>query len=152
MIQTCNIIKMKPVVILLILFAILSCNKDHEISPANINDKFELPAASGWVLINEQGIDTYVGYYKKGKYEIHFDFGFMSFGDIDNIKDTHDLLYYEELTINGDRAKIIKSSTGTGTVLSAFIDKGDGKNKNRLYTFNTSDPVFMEIVKSHKFK
>ena len=144
---------MKAFTLFLIILVFVSCNKDEENVPTYTNDKFELTAASDWTLVNGQGIDTYVGYYQKEDYKIEFDFGNLAYGNIDSIKNTPDLLLFEELLIDGNTAKIVKENRTDGTRLSVYIDKGDGVNKNRLYTFNTSnDQLFIDIVKSHKFK
>ncbi|RIJ49945.1 hypothetical protein D1614_04170 [Maribellus luteus] len=144
---------MKAFTLLLIILVFVACNKDKENVPTYTNDKFELTAAADWTLVNEQGIDTYVGYYQKEDYKIEFDFGYLAYGNIDSIKNTPDLLLFEELLIDGNKAKIVKENRPDGTRLSAYIDKGDEVNKNRLYTFNTSnDQLFIDIVKSHKFK
>ncbi|RFN58165.1 hypothetical protein [Marixanthomonas ophiurae] len=144
---------MKPITLLLTILVLVSCNKDDENTSTDRNFKFEFTAASGWTLVNEQGEDTYVGYYQKEDYKINFDYGRLAFDKIDSIYNTSDLLYYEELIIDGSRAKITKEDRIDGIRLSAYIDKGDGENKNRIYTFNTSnDQIFINMVKSHKFK
>ena len=86
---------MKTFTSLLIILVFLSCKKDEENVPTYTNDKFELTAASDWTLVNEQGIDTYVGYYQKEDIKISFDFGSLAYGNIDSIKNTSDLLYYK---------------------------------------------------------
>lgn len=147
---------MKTSTLLLTIFACVSCNKSEEILlslPNPTNDKFELTAASAWTLVNEQGIDTYVGYYYKEDYKIYFDFGILAYGSIDSIENSPDLLYYEELVIDGNEAKITKEERDGRTILFAYIDKGDGIDLNKLSTFNTSnDQLFFKIIKSHKFK
>lgn len=146
---------MKAFTILLIAVALASCSKkEEEANPTlHTNDQFELSAAADWKLVNGQGIDTYVGYYQKANYRIAFDYGNLAFDNIDSIKNTPELIHYEELRIDGNKAKIIKENRSDGARLTAFIDKGDGLAKNRLYTFNTSnDQLFIDVVKSHQFK
>jgi hypothetical protein len=144
---------MKTSTLILTILACVSCTKSEETLPNHDNDKFELTAARAWTLVNEQGIDTYVGYYHKADYKIYFDFGILAYGSIDSIKNTPDLLHYEELFINGNKAKITKEERDGRTLLFAYIDKGDGIGLNKLSTFNTSDDqLFFKIIKSHKFK
>ncbi|MGZ5244499.1 MAG: hypothetical protein ACXWDO_03940 [Bacteroidia bacterium] len=120
---------------------------------AGKNNEFELVSASDWTIINQQGIDSYVGYYQKGTQKISFDFGRFAFESIDSIKNTSEMLYFEETVINGCDAKIFKEKTTDGIRLSAFIDKRDGEHMTWLYTFySQDDQTIISIFKSHKFK
>ena len=140
-------------ILLMTMTLFFSCKKNDENNTVHVNDKFELHEAKDWTLINEQGIDTYVGFYLKDGYRIDFDFGFLSFRSIDDFGDPEDYLYYEELVIDSCQAVITKEQRSDGIRLSAYIDKGDDRTRNRLYTFNTSnDELFKRIVKSHQFK
>lgn len=144
---------MKTFKMLLIILAFVACDKNDDQEPVYVNNYFELTAATDWRLVNETGIDTYIGYYQKDDYKIEFDCGDLSFGDFNEIMNSPELPYYEELIINGINAKIVKEDRVDGIRLSAYIDKGDNEHKNRLYTFNNSDDqLFINIIKSHRFK
>lgn len=128
-----------------------ACTK--ETAAPNENHKFELSCAKDWTLVNQQGNDSYVGYYQKWADRINFDFGFLAFQSVDSIKQTPQMLYFETTVINGSDAKIFKEVRSDGIRLSAFIDKRDGKHKTWLYTYNPKDDrKFISIFKSHKFK
>ena len=132
---------------------LFSCKKNDENNTVHVNDNFILQEANDWILVNEQGIDTYVGFYLKDGYKINFDYGFLAFRSIEDYEESDEYLYYEELLIDSCQAVIIKEQRSDGIRLSAYIDKGDNKNRNRLYTFNTSDDaLFKKVVKSYQFK
>lgn len=142
--------------ILPIIFAILACDADilpkteaisYEKNPAfSIN--FPTP---GWKLVNQQGIDSYVGYYENGKEKIYFDYGWYN-SAVDRQKTT----YYEEVKLKkcGCKAIIAKETVvGIGTKLSALIFKEDKQNRTRLYVWNPEDDkMFISIFKTHLFK
>ncbi len=119
----------------------------HEKNPAfSIN----FPSAD-WKLVNQQGFDSYVGYYENGKDKIYFDHGWYS-GAADKEKAT----YYEEVKLKkcGCDAIIAKETvTGVGVKLSALIFKQGKQDRTQLYVWNPEDDeMFIKIFKTHRFK
>jgi hypothetical protein len=142
--------------ILALVVCALACGTDilpkneaisHEKNPAfSIN----FPTAD-WKLVNQQGTDSYVGYYENGKEKIQFDYGWYS-GYADRDKAT----YYEEAKLKkcGCNATIFKQSMADGrTKLTALIYKPGMQNKTRLFVFDSEDDKkFIGIFKTHVFK
>ncbi len=144
----------RNIVILLSFSVLLSCSRDK---PAPVIERnnlyFSLSLPSDWILVNQQGEDTYVGYYESRNDKINFDCGYLAFNTIDDEKQNSTTLYYEEFKIDSADAKIIKEKKTTeGTILSIYIDKRDGIHKARLYVLNSNnDSRFISIFKSFKF-
>src|SRR5690242_13752382 len=145
---------MRTLLLLLVVGFLTTCSKDKELTlPPSVNEKFELLAAKDWTLVNQQGDDSYVGYYKKKTDRINFDFGIVAFRSVDSIKQTPQMLYFEPTVIDGSDAVIFKEVRSDGIRLSTFIDKRDGVHMTWLYTYNSKDDQkFISIFKSHRFK
>lgn len=147
--------------IYLILFITFGCSDDDtENSPSFSNElnatSFTVKVPDGWKLIIDQGIDTYVGRIVNGKDTIYFDQGYLSFGGLDRVEENDQTLSFEHTKINGVPSIIVKErtpeETGRNIRISAYIDKGNKSNLNRLYCFDPSDEAsILNIMKSHMF-
>jgi hypothetical protein len=118
------------------------------------NDIFELASAKDWKLVNEQGTDSYVGYYFKAHDTIRFDCGWYGFGTLDEIKAEPNTFHFEEIEIDHCPSKIKGSLVGKNRWWYAFIQKqNDSMTKNVLYIKNPSnESEIIKIFKSHRFK
>lgn len=138
----------------------MSCTTDDH-KPSNLDfpqrikaKTFEINTPNGWELIEDQGYDTYVGRIKNNSFTIFFDQGYLSFGNLDNIQETNETLYFQRLEIDGASAIIHKeklaSDPSYNTVLTVYIDSGE--KQNRLYVLDSeNDEFFIELFKTHKF-
>lgn len=146
--------------LIFIILSLLSCTANDE-SPTNpdfpqgINAKtFRINTPLGWELIEDQGYDTYVGRIKNNSFTIFFDQGYLSFGNLDNVQENSETIYFQRLEINGASAIIHKEERADDpsydTILSVFIDSGE--KQNRLYVLDSeNDAFFIELFKTHKF-
>lgn len=138
---------------------LLSCSADDSTSPdlelTNLVEAktFQVFTPTGWELIEEQGIDTYVGRIQNDELTIFFDQGFLSFGNLDRVEETDETIFFQRLEINGVPAIIHKEGRAEGyfeTILSVYLD--DGEKQNRLYVLDSgNDHFFIELFKTHKF-
>ena len=136
---------------------VLSCNTESEVLPKNQAEFHEKNPmfiisfpTTDWKLVNQQGIDSYVGYYDNGTEKIYFDYG--RYG---RILDGSKALYYEEFKLKkcACTAVISKESRTNGIVLSALIYKQDKPDRTVLYVWNPEDDEkFISIFKTHLFK
>jgi hypothetical protein len=148
---------MKPQLLFLsFLFVLFGCEKernDQAASAPMVNNHFTLTLPEGWMLINEEGTDSYTGFYTNGKDKINFDTGIFSFGSLEDIKKGKNTLYYEETVIGNEPAKIVKEVHEGSIRLSAFIDRGDSVHLTWLYVYYPdNDQKYISIFKTHKFK
>lgn len=148
---------MKHILIVLsLILTVLGCGteilpKNEAISHEN-NKAFSINfPTSDWKLVNQQGIDSYVGYYERGTEKLYFDYGW--YGGAANKEKA---AYYEEVKLEkcGCNAIIAKETViGMGTKLSALIFKENQQNRTKLYVWNPEDDqMFIKIFKTHVFK
>ena len=150
--------RLTSVILVTLLFLSCSSNDDTtlklELTQKIEAETFEITTPDGWELIEEQGIDTYIGRIKKDELTIFFDQGFLSFGSLDNIQETSETIYFQRLEINGVPAIIHKENRtddpSSETRLSVYLD--DGEKQNRLYVLDSDkDEFFIEVFKTHIF-
>lgn len=104
-----------------------------------------------WKLVNQQGFDSYVGYYENGKEKIQFDHGWYS-----DLTIRGKATYREEVKLKkcGCDGVIAKETLGDGrTMLSALIYKQGKQDRTKLFVFNSEDDEkFIKIFKTLIFK
>ena len=144
------------VIISILLF--LSCSPDEEptfeLTQKIQAETFEVHTPEGWELIEDQGIDTYIGKIKNDELIIFFDQGHLSFGSLDNIQKTNETIYFIRTVIHEVPAIIHKEKRAEDpsfdTRLSVYLDTGE--KQNRLYVLDSdNDELFIEIFKTHRF-
>ncbi len=150
---------MKNVVFLILLLSVLACKKPAEYVDPDWDKLFLIESRSfslrfptqDWKLVNLQGTDSYVGYFERGADKIYFDHGWYN-GDIN--KDSNPKpLYYEETTIDGNKAVIAKQQEENGVLLRAIIYHKDKMNSTALYiTKPGNEQEIIRIFKTHRFK
>lgn len=146
---------MKHLFVLLLLMVIaLGCESvlpKKEAISHEMNPKFSLNfPASDWKLVNQQGTDSYVGYYTNGKEKIYFDSGWYG-ASLSRDKS----LYYEEVNLKkcDCNAVIAREKTANGTKLTALFFKQGKLDRTTLYVNNPQDEkMFIKIFKTHLFK
>ena len=151
--------KLRLMCVIVLAISLLSCSSDEDASkwelPQKIEAKtFEIQTPGGWELIEDQGIDTYIGRIKNDELTIFFDQGHLSFGSLDNIEETNETIYFKQTIINGVPAIIHKEERAGDpsfdTRLSVYLDNGE--MQNRLYVLDSdNDDLFIEIFKTHRF-
>ncbi len=155
----------KEVLLTLAAFLLLvfsACNNSSEQNPELTKEldilSFTVNTPDDWDWQQDQGIDTFIGRITNNTETIFFDMGLLSFGELENVVEDERTLSFQNLTIDGVSAKIVKERTHEGdnsgeTRLSAYIDAGDRVHLNRLFVFDPKDEeLILDIFKSHKFK
>ncbi len=148
---------MKNIIPMFVFISLLftNCSKDDEKHPHTIEARtFTINTPYGWTLIEDQGIDTYIGRITNEITTIYFDQGYLSFGDLENIQENDQTIYFTRTNINGVPAIIHKENrpqeSSVNTRLSVYL--GNGEKKNRLYVLDSDDDeFFISIFKSHRF-
>ncbi|WP_136467120.1 hypothetical protein [Flagellimonas onchidii] len=112
---------------------------------------FQINTPEGWELVEDQGIDTYIGRIKNDNLTIFFDQGLLSFGRLEDVEETSETIYFRRLTIKGVPAIVHKENrTDADTRLSVYLDNGE--EQNRLYILDSdNDDFFIAMFKTHKF-
>lgn len=150
---------MKNITFLFLLLAIAACKKPSESIDPDWDKMFLIENQSfslrfptqDWKLVNQQGVDSYVGYYERGADKIYFDHGWYN-GDIDKNSNPKPL-YYEETKIDGNKAVIAKQQADNGIMLRALIYHKDKRNTTGFYILNPADEQeIIRIFKTHRFK
>lgn len=132
-----------------------NCSKDDEKHTQTIKARtFTIDTPDGWTLIEDQGIDTYIGRITDESTTIYFDQGYLSFGDLESVQENDETIYFTRTNINGVPAIIHKENrpqeTSTNTRLSVYLDNGE--KQNRLYVLDSdNDEFFISIFKTHRF-
>jgi len=132
-----------------------NCSKDEEKNLQLIKARtFSINAPDGWTLIEDQGVDTYIGRITNENTTIYFDQGHLSFGGLENVQENDETVYFSRTHINGVPAIIHKENTphetSASTRLSVYLDNGE--KQNRLYVFDPdNDAFFIRIFKTHRF-
>lgn len=149
---------MKNITFLLLLVSALACKKPAEYVEPDWDKLFLIENKSfslrfptqDWKLVNQQGTDSYVGYFERGKDKIYFDHGWYN-GTIN--KDSNPKpLYYEETTIEGHKAVIAKEKQDNGVLLRAIIYQ-DNMTSTALSILNPgNEQEIIRIFKTHRFK
>ncbi|RFS15007.1 hypothetical protein [Emticicia sp. C21] len=149
---------MKNTVLLLVLLSALACKKPGEYVEPDWNKMFPIESRTfslrfptqDWKLVNQQGTDSYVGYFERGADKIYFDYGWYN-GTIN--KDSNPKpLYYEETKIDGHKALIAKQPDGNDILLRAIIYQ-DSMTSTALSILNPSnEQEIISIFKTHRFK
>jgi len=135
----------------------ISCDSDDlEIPNAKTLDfqLFSLEVPQDWTSFTQQGIDTYVGGLTNKIDTLYFDYGYFSFGSIDDIEETAETISFEVLKIDGEDAKIVieKRAQEPEIRYSLYVDKRDGTNLNRIYSYGFDDEDLIKtIFLSHRF-
>ncbi len=151
---------MKNVKLLFVFLALAACKNSVEpdvdtsaMYPVENNFFVLYFPTNDWKLVNQQGIDSFVGYFERGNEKIYFDYGWYN---VNVNKDNNpNLLSYQQTTINNKSAIIAKEKTSSGVVLSVVIRKGeeDRYTSNKLYIQNpANEKEIIQIFKTHKFK
>lgn len=141
-----------PILILTIFAWLLfvSCEKSEPITISN--EEFSLDLWSGWTFQTRIGYDSYVGLFTNGYQEIEIDYGMYGFQNIYAIQETAETVYFEETTVDGFPAKIRKNNSSEGTILSFYIDKGNGYDMCILRVRNSeNDERYIAIFKTFHF-
>jgi len=136
-----------------------SCNNEDSFTIENAKtlnfQSFSLDVPQDWNDFPQQGIDTYVGGLTNKIDTLYFDYGYLSFGSIDAIKETTETLSFEVLIVDDEAAKIVKEkrSGDLKTRYSFYTDKRDGTNLNRIYGYGLQNEALVRaIFLSHQFK
>lgn len=152
-------ISLKPtrtsIFLILLLFA---CSSDDD--PGSLTNQidaatFTLSTPDGWILIEDQGTDTYVGRIAGTQDTIYFDQGYLSFRSLDDVIQSDQTLMLKKLEINNVPSTIHKERRDgdpSGEIrLSVYID--DNQRKNRLYVFDPkNERLILQILMTHQFK
>ena len=147
---------------LLCLVALSSCATDENTeqrflleNPKTLEfQNFSIDVPQDWNGFIQQGIDTYVGGFTNKIDTLYFDFGYFSFGSIDNIQETAETISFEVLKIDGVDAKIVieKREQEPEIRYSLYVDKRDQINLNRIYSYGFDDEDLIKaIFLSHRF-
>lgn len=150
---------MKNIIFLFLLVAVVACKKPSEPIDPDWDKLFLIEAQSftlrfptnDWKLVNQQGTDSYVGYFEKGGDKIYFDHGWYN-SDI-NKNANPKPLYYEEAKIDGNKAVFAKQQEDNGILLRAIIYHPDKRTSTGFYILNpTNDQEIIRVFKTHRFK
>jgi len=151
---------MKNILLLFIVLSLVACRESVDSEP-DISRMFPVENRSfvlyfptnDWKLVNQQGTDSYVGYFEKGNDKISFDYGWYNV--IVHKDKNPNLISYQETTINGKSAVIAKEKTNKGFVISAIIRKGeeDRYTSTKLYCENpANEQEIIRVFRTHRFK
>ncbi|MBA4853815.1 hypothetical protein [Emticicia sp. BO119] len=149
---------MKNVIFLFLLLAV-ACHKGVEPKDPDWEKMFLIENQSfslrfptqDWKLVQLQGTDSYVGYFERGEDKIYFDHGWYN-GDISKNSNPKPL-YYEETTIDGNKAVIAKQKEDNGVLLRAIIYHRDKMNSTAFYITNPgNEQEIIRIFRTHQFK
>ena len=141
---------MKLVLIIITVFLSVSCKTKTDSWQTLDFGTFKLKTPKGWSIIEEQGIDSYVGGLTNGSDTLSFDYGWYT-AEIDETE--HEKHLYAQDTINGLTAVLqIPKMDGNGSVVM-FIPKVTSSNKFGIAGSNIkgTDTV-LRIFKSIVFK
>ena len=148
----------KPVLLFSCLMLVfINCKSDdpvQTVAQTFTNDEFEFENVNDWKLVNEEGIDSYVGYYFKMSDTIRFDFGPYGFETIDDVKVQPNTFYMEEIEINNCPGKIVGYQIEGNRWWYAYIQNPNGSGMNNvLYIKNPLiKSEIIKVFKSHRFK
>jgi len=111
---------------------------------------FKLKAPPNWSIVEQQGIDSYVGGLTNGKDTLWFDYGWY---DV-NLADEDTSVYrYAKDTVNGLNATIMIPDTPGKGYISMYIPKVKGENKFTIWGTNLKNTeTILNIYKSIQFK
>ncbi|MEK6478474.1 hypothetical protein WJR50_13105 [Catalinimonas sp. 4WD22] len=146
-------------ILTVMLFVLLGCSSEdesYELSNRVNASTFTLNTPEGWTLIEDQGIDTYIGRIAGPEDTIYFDQGYLSFGSLQNVIKNEQTIFFQRLKIN-DVPSIIHKERRQGDLdgeirLSVYLDAGDGQRLNSLYVFDPKDEaLIIKIFKTHQF-
>ena len=149
---------LKSIKISVILAASLSgCASDDDFPLTNLVEArtFTVNTPPGWTLIEDLGIDSYVGRIAGRKDTIVFDQGFFCFQNLNDITENDRTLFFQKLEINGVLSVIHKerSLVDNGEVVSLSVYIDDNQRKNCLFVLDpVNEALILEICKSHQFK
>ncbi len=154
--KTINFPLLFPIILLTLVVG--SCDADDSFTIENPKvldfQSFTLEVPQDWTSFTQQGIDTYVGGLTNKIDTLYFDYGYLSFGSLDDIKANDETLSFQALKIDGEDAKIVKETRAEETEIrySLYVDKRDQNNLNRLYVYGlTNEQLITAIFLSHKF-
>jgi cytochrome c2 len=142
--------QMKLLSIIVIVILTFSCKNTSDAWQTLDFGTFQLQTPKGWSIIEEQGIDSYVGGLTNCKDTLSFDYGWYT-AEIDETE--HEKHLYAQDTINGLTAVLqIPKVDGKGSVVM-FIPKVTGSNKFGIAgsNINGTDTI-LRIFKSIRFK
>lgn len=91
----------------------------------------------GWTRTNFEGIDSYIGQYKKGEAVINFEFGMRP--KYEDVKQTSDMTYFEETAIDGYPAKLFAFGDAGNETFHLFIDGGTEFSRGGMSSRYTND-------------
>ena len=135
-----------------------SCDNEDSFNIENAKtldfQSFSLEVPQEWVGFTQQGIDTYIGGLTNKIDTLYFDYGYLSFGSLDNIEKNAETISFNVLIINGVDAKIVKEKRSEEPEIrySLYLDKRDNTNLNRIYGYGLTDERLIKaIFLSHKF-
>ena len=136
---------------------IVSCENESqfEIDKTIDFNAFTLDTPSDWTRFDQQGTDTFIGGLTNGNDTLYFDYGYLSFGSLDNIKENSETLSFQRLKIDRHDAKIVKEKRAEELKIrySVYIDKRDKTNLNRIYGYGLENEALVRtIFLSHRFK
>ncbi|HET7360468.1 MAG TPA: hypothetical protein VFI78_00885 [Salinimicrobium sp.] len=151
---------MKKIFLLLFIIIATGCtSNDNEGTELTFPNKlatrnFTVMAPNGWKLIEEQGIDTYIGRITNGNLTIYFDQGFLCCPDLNSIEKTENTIYLKTLSINGTPAKMHKEyiPQEDRIRLSLYLEVED-EYRNRLYAMDPkNEDLIIQIFKTHRIR
>jgi hypothetical protein len=114
------------------------------------NDYISLQLWSDWKYKPLSGIDTIEGIFESEDEQILFSYTGLTTSGWNH---TPGDLFYEELTVDGAAAQIVKIKSGDDLLLIMFFDKGDGNHYGSLRVVNPQDDQrFINVFKSLRFQ
>jgi len=142
----------------MLMMVLTSCDSDDNYTIENPKtldlQSFTLQVPQDWTSFPLQGTDTYYGGLTNQVDTLYFDFGYLSFGSLDNIESNDETLSFQTLKINGVDAKIVKEKRAEEAEIrySVFLDKRDNERLNWIFGYGVSDEKLIKaIFLSHKF-
>ena len=143
---------------IILTMAFTSCSKDDNYTIENAKtldlQSFTLQVPQDWTSFPLQGTDTYYGGLTNQIDTLYFDFGYLSFGSLDNIEKNNETLSFQRLQINGVDAKIVKEKRAEEREVrySVFLDKRDDEHLNWIFGYGLTDErLVTAIFLSHQF-
>ncbi len=144
--------------IVIFIMTLTSCDSDDRYTIENAKtldlQSFTLQVPQDWTSFPLQGTDTYYGGLTNQVDTLYFDFGYLSFGSLDNIEQNDETLSFQRLLINGVDAKIVKEKRAEDSEIrySVFLDKGDNERLNWIFGYGVTDEKLVKsIFLSHRF-
>lgn len=135
--------------IALIFFMFLSCEKDSELYKTIDLELFNIEVPEDWQNIPQQGYDSKVGIISNGKDDLTYDYGWHSYNFDNETSDTHTRT---NTNIDGKEALIVQPKKKGDGIIGVYIEV-DQQTKFNLYGENIQDEkTLLKIFHSVKFE